>query len=194
MELILASGSPRRRELLERVGLTDFTVCPADIDEVVEPGLTPQETVLSLSQQKARAVWETHPHALVLAADTIVCLDRRILGKPHDRQEAVQMLRALSGRSHQVCTGFTLLREGQAESGCEESLVLFRDLSQEEISAYVATGEPMDKAGAYGIQGLGALLVQGIRGDYYNVMGLPLCRLGVAFKNFGIELMTGKKG
>lgn len=187
-EIILASQSPRRQELLTRMGLT-FAVRPADIEEVVEPGLTPQQVVMSLSRQKAEAVAASRPDALVIAADTIVVLDGKILGKPHSTAEAKEMLTALSGREHHVCTGFTLRKGTQAETGCEESQVWFRDLTEEEIDAYIATGEPMDKAGAYGIQGYGALLVQGIHGDYFNVMGLPVCRLGQALKDFGISCL-----
>lgn len=190
MGIILASASPRRRELLERIGLTDFVVHPAEIEEVIQPGLTPQEAVMSLSRQKAAAVAAEFPGELVIAADTVVVFDARILGKPHSEAEAKEMLTMLSGKIHHVCTGFTLQRDGDVESGCEESEVCFRELSGEEIAAYVATGEPMDKAGAYGIQGYGALLVRGIRGDYFNVMGLPVCRLGVALKNYGVDCMS----
>ncbi len=189
MDLILASQSPRRRELLRQMGLTDFTVCPARIDEVVDASLTPQEVVTGLSRQKAAAVAARFPGALVLAADTVVVCDGNLLGKPHSPEEATAMLAMLSGRVHQVLTGFTLRRGEDAESGCEETEVSFRELSQGEIAAYVRTGEPMDKAGAYGIQGLGALLVRGIRGDYFNVMGLPVCRLGMALRNFGVDCL-----
>ncbi len=191
MEFILASGSPRRRELLGQIGITGFTVLPADVDETIAPGTPPDQAVLELSRRKAAAVAETHPDALILAADTVVALGDNILGKPHDRSEAQGMLRALSGKVHRVYTGFTLRAPGHTESGVEETEVTFRALSDGEIDAYIATGEPMDKAGAYGIQGKGALLVQGIRGDYFNVMGLPLCRLGMALKNFGLEPLGG---
>ena len=188
MDIILASQSPRRQELLARMGLT-FTVCPADIEEVIDPGLTPRQVVMSLSRQKAEAVAAGRPDALVIAADTIVVLDGKILGKPRSVGEAREMLTALSGREHHVCTGFTLQRRERVETGCEESHVWFRELTGAEIDAYIATGEPMDKAGAYGIQGYGALLVKGIHGDYFNVMGLPVCRLGQALKDFGISCL-----
>lgn len=191
MKLILASGSPRRQELLTQIGLTDFTVHPADVDESVEPGTPPEETVLSLSRRKAEAVSRLFPEALILAADTVVYFDGHILGKPHSEADAVRTLSALSGHAHQVYTGFTLCSPGQTESGVECSYVTFRDLTQKEIAAYVATGEPMDKAGAYGIQGRGALFITGIQGDYFNVMGLPLCRLGVALQNFGVDPWKG---
>lgn len=188
MDIILASQSPRRQELLARMGLT-FTVCPADIEEVIDPGLTPPQVVMSLSRQKAEAVAASRPDALVIAADTIVVLDGKILGKPHSVGEAREMLTALSGQEHHVCTGFTLQRGEQVETGCEESQVWFRELTEEEIDSYIATGEPMDKAGAYGIQGYGALLVNGIHGDYFNVMGLPVCRLGQDLKAFGVNCL-----
>ncbi len=194
MELILASGSPRRRALLEQIGLRDFTVLPADVDETIAPGTPPHQAVMELSKRKAEAVAASHPDALILAADTVVAFDGHILGKPHSAREAEEMLRALSDRVHEVHTGFTLRRGDQIETGQETTQVSFRALTDSEIKAYVATGEPMDKAGAYGIQGLGALLVRGIRGDYFNVMGLPLCRVGTALKNFGLELWTGGKG
>ncbi len=194
MEFILASGSPRRRELLRQIGLSDFTILPADVDETIAPGTPPHQAVMDLSARKAEAVAASHPDALILAADTVVAFDGHILGKPHSTQEAEAMLRSLSGRVHEVHTGFTLRRGDQTETGHETTQVSFRELGDGEIKAYVATGEPMDKAGAYGIQGLGALLVRGIRGDYFNVMGLPLCRVGTALKNFGLELWTGGKG
>lgn len=189
MKIILASQSPRRRELLGQMGFTDFVIHPASIDEVVDPALTPQEVVVDLSRQKAAAVAAEFPGDLVIAADTIVVYDHKILGKPHSVEEAKEMLRMLSGHVHHVCTGFTLRRGEDVESGCEESEVSFRELADWEIDAYVATGEPMDKAGAYGIQGYGALLVRGIRGDYFNVMGLPVCRLGMALRNFGVDCL-----
>ena len=196
MGIILASASPRRQELLERMGLTGFTVHPARITEVIEPGATPQEAVMALSRQKAAAVAAEFPDDLVIAADTVVVFDRRILGTPHSEEQAREMLSMLSGKTHHVCTGFTLRQGSHVETGCEESEVWFRELTGAEIDAYIATGEPMDKAGAYGIQGYGSLLVRGIRGDYFNVMGRPVCRLGVALKNFGVDCASlwPKKG
>ena len=187
MGLILASGSPRRRQLLEQIGLT-FVVRSSDVDESVSPGLTPAQVVESLSARKGEAVAaEAAPGDLVLSADTVVALDGAILGKPRDRAEAEAMLTALSGRTHQVYTGVTLLQDGRRLTGHEVTAVTFRPLSPEEIAAYVSTGEPMDKAGAYGIQGLGALLVERLEGDYFNVMGLPLCRLGQMLSRFGVH-------
>lgn len=187
MGLILASGSPRRRQLLEQIGLT-FVVRSSDVDESVSPGLTPAQVVESLSARKGEAVAaEAAPGDLVLSADTVVALDGAILGKPRDRAEAEAMLTALSGRTHQVYTGVTLLQDGRRLTEHEATAVTFRPLSPEEIAAYVSTGEPMDKAGAYGIQGLGALLVERLEGDYFNVMGLPLCRLGEMLAQFGVR-------
>ena len=187
MGLILASGSPRRRQLLEQIGLT-FAVRSSDVDESVSPGLTPAQVVESLSARKGEAVAaEAAPGDLVLSADTVVALDGAILGKPRDRAEAEAMLTALSGRTHQVYTGVTLLQDGRRLTEHEVTAVTFRPLSPGEIAAYVSTGEPMDKAGAYGIQGLGALLVERLEGDYFNVMGLPLCRLGEMLAQFGVR-------
>ncbi len=183
MHILLASGSPRRRALLEQLDLT-FTVCPADVDETIAPGTPPDQAVAQLSVRKAQAAAALHPTALILAADTVVALDDTILGKPHSPSEARSMLQALSGRTHRVYTGFTLLQGARCKSDVVCTEVDFRPLTGSEIDAYIATGEPMDKAGAYGIQGKGAVLVSGIRGDYFNVMGLPLCRLHLALQDF----------
>ena len=175
MELILASQSPRRRELL---GLLKrpFTVRVADIDETMDPGLPAREAVAQVSRRKAHAVPRT-PEDLVIAADTIVVCQGKILGKPADAAEAEAMLRLLSGRDHQVMTGLTVLCGDRETVVTEVTDLHFRALSDREIRAYVESGEPMDKAGAYGIQGGAALFCQRIEGDYYNVVGLPVCRL-----------------
>lgn len=178
-DVILASGSPRRRELFSQAGI-EYTVMSADVDETPtkkEPGSIVEE----LSERKAEAAYrlarEAGREALIVAADTIVSLDGRILGKPGDKEEAIGMLRMLSGRTHQVYTGVTLLfPEGRRETFSEMTEVCMYPLSPEEIVDYVNSGEPMDKAGAYGIQGLGARLVERIRGDYNNVVGFPLAR------------------
>ncbi len=189
MKLILASGSPRRAELLQRMGLA-FSVQPSGAPEVPEPGLSPQQEVVAFSLQKARAVYATVPeNTVVLSADTVVVLDGAILGKPRDEEDAKAMLRALSGRSHKVLTGVTVMGPGGTESLCQETDVEFRQLTEDEIHAYVRTGEPMDKAGAYGIQGYAALFVTGIRGDYYNVMGLPVCQVGLMLRRAGIPVL-----
>lgn len=190
MNIILASNSPRRRELLGQMGLKDFQVSAPNVDETVEPGLSPAEMVEELSLRKARAAAEkAGPEDLVIAADTVVALDGKVLGKPRDREDAFAMLSALSGREHRVYTGVTVLRGEGAATGHEETAVAFRALEPGEIRGYIATGEPMDKAGAYGIQGLGALLVSGIRGDYCSVVGLPVFRLGRMLADFGVELL-----
>ena len=190
MNIILASASPRRRELLERVGITNFTVWAPNVDESVEPGLSPAAMVEALSLRKARAAAQNFgPDGLVIAADTVVALDAGVLGKPRDEDDAFSMLSALSGREHLVCTGVTVLRGGRAVTEHEVTAVTFRELAPDEIRGYIATGEPLDKAGAYGIQGVGALLVSGIRGDYSNVMGLPVFRLGRILWDFGLDLL-----
>ena len=190
--LILASGSPRRRELLERVGLS-FTVHPADVDETLVPGLTAQEQVMRLSQIKAEAVAkELTGDGVILSADTVVVLDGTILGKPKNSADAERMLRALSGRGHLVLTGITVRRGPEIETRCEETEVHIRPLSQREIQTYVATGEPLDKAGAYGIQGYASLFVEKLVGDYYNVMGLPLCTSGLMLRAAGIPVLEAK--
>ncbi|MDE6956075.1 MAG: Maf family protein [Oscillospiraceae bacterium] len=189
MSIILASNSPRRRELLAQIGIRDFQILSPDVDEAVESGLSPARMVETLSLRKARAAaGRAGAEDLIIAADTVVALDGRVLGKPRDQGEAFAMLSALSGREHRVYTGVTVLGGGRAATEHEETAVAFRALSPEEIRDYIATGEPMDKAGAYGIQGVGALLVQGIRGDYCNVVGLPLFRLGRMLSGFGVKL------
>ena len=194
MNIILASNSPRRRELLERVGLTNFTVAAQNVDESVESGLSPADMVEELSLRKARsAAKHARPDDLIIAADTGVALDGAILGKPRDENDAFAMLSAMSGREHRVFTGVTVLWGDKASTQHEETAVTFRELSPDEIWGYIATGEPMDKAGAYGIQGVGALLVSGIRGDYSNVMGLPVFRLGRILHDFGLDLLRGQQ-
>ncbi len=194
MSIILASQSPRRRQLLGQIGLDHFIVRPARGEEVMDPALSPAQLVEELSRQKAREVaGASDPGDLVIAADTVVAIDGRVLGKPHDREEACAMLSALSGREHTVYTGVTVCRDDRMLTQHEATQVRFRSLSPREIRAYVDSGEPMDKAGAYGVQELGALLVEGIRGDYFNVVGLPLCRLGQMLSQFGVELLAGKE-
>lgn len=182
--LILASGSPRRRELLGLFGIP-FTVQAADIDETMDMHKYPLEEVARVSRCKALAI-AREPGDAVIAADTIVVCDGNVLGKPHSREEAVDMLRMLSGREHQVMTGCTVLYDGAQETFTEVTTLSFRELTEKEIRRYVDSGEPMDKAGAYGIQGGAALFCTGIQGDYYNVMGLPVCRLGGVLRAFGI--------
>jgi len=191
MNLVLASGSPRRKELLGNMGFSGFTVLKPDFDEDAVTAPDPGGLVEALSAGKAEAAARevSDPEALLLAADTVVVLDGAVLGKPRDEADAFRMLSALSGRTHRVYTGVTLRRGGEVLTGHEVSEVTFRSLTEEEIRNYIATKEPMDKAGAYGIQGFGALLVEGIRGDYFNVMGLPVCRLGTMLKQFDVDCL-----
>ncbi len=190
MDIILASNSPRRRELLGKMGLRGFRVAAPNVDETVEGNLHPAQIVEELSLRKARAAAEkAGPDDLIIAADTVVSLEGAVLGKPADERDAFSMLSALSGNRHDVYTGVTVLQGDRAVTEHEATVVAFREVDPEEILGYIATGEPMDKAGAYGIQGLGALLVSGIQGDYCNVMGLPVFRLGRILARFGIELL-----
>ena len=175
MQLILASASPRRKELMSLYGIP-FLIRAADIDETMDPGQPAELEVKRVSQQKALAV-PREKGDVVVAADTIVVCDNRVLGKPKDPAQAAQMLQLLSGRDHQVMTGCTVLQDDRMESFTEITHLHFRKLSQKEIDRYVSSGEPMDKAGAYGIQGGAALFCEKLQGDYYNVVGLPVCRL-----------------
>ena len=191
MEIILASQSPRRRELLERMGIRNFRVVSADIDEREEEQLPPEQLVCRLALRKAEAVAEkAHKGAVIIAADTVVSLDGTVLGKPGDKLEAFKMLSTLSGNRHQVYTGLCVIWDGDKRTEYEVTDVTFRELGEKEIEDYIATGEPMDKAGAYGIQGYGALLVERIEGDYYNVMGLPVCRLGTVLLELGVDCLA----
>ena len=172
------------------LGVSDLKIIPAQGEEIAPEGLGPTELVKALSAAKAREVAKRcEPEDIVIGADTIVWFQNRVYGKPHSPEEAAQMLRELSGETHQVFTGVTVLHGGTEQSEAEMSYVHFRRLSEREIAAYVATGEPMDKAGAYGAQGKAALFVRGIDGDFFNVMGLPLCRLGQMLKMQGVELL-----
>lgn len=191
MDIILASQSPRRRELLERMGVRDFRIVTPNIDEHMDRNLPPEELVRRISLEKALAVQAQEGNGpIIIAADTVVALDGAVLGKPADQLEAFKMLSTLSGCRHQVYTGVTVLRGEERYTVSEETTVTFRELTSEEIDRYIATGEPMDKAGAYGIQGYGALLVEGIQGDYYNVMGLPVCRLGCLLRQLGVDCLS----
>lgn len=184
--LILASGSPRRAELLRQINL-DFTVATHDVDETQNVPTEPAACVRELARRKAQSVAINFPNQIVVGADTIVVIDEEILGKPKDPSEARQMLRRLSGRGHQVFSGVALVKNGKTQTVVEKTRVIFRDLSWDEIDWYVRTGEPMDKAGAYGIQGLGAILVDHLEGCYFNVMGFPLTRFYVMLRDFLAE-------
>lgn len=187
LQFILASQSPRRQQLLRQIGIADFEIIVPDADETYDPALSPEQIVSFISRKKAEAVRPLAKDALVIAADTMVFLDGLRLGKPKTQEEAREMLTALSGRTHHVCTGVTVCRGPQVFTESETTSVTFRPLTGWEIARYVLTGEPMDKAGSYGVQGLGALFVEHIDGDYFNVMGLPLCRLGRMLKRFGVD-------
>lgn len=189
MKIILASASPRRRELLGTIGIKDFIVCPAKGKELAPESLSPDELVKYLSREKAREVAALYPDDLIIAADTIVWAKGRVLGKPRDEADAFNMLRLLSGDIHEVHTGITLIKGGTELCEAECTKVSFRELSDSEINAYIASGEPMDKAGAYGIQGLASLMVSKIEGEYFTVVGLPLCRLGLMLNKIGVQLL-----
>lgn len=187
MNLILASASPRRQELLKLFGIP-FTVRVADIDETMDKTGSAFDEVGRVSRMKAMAV-PRQSGDVIIAADTIVVCQGRILGKPHSPEEAREMLRLLSGRDHQVMTGCTVLRDDKCETFTEVTDLHFRPLRDAEIDRYVASGEPMDKAGSYGIQGGAALFCERMTGDYYNVMGLPVCRLGELLRKMVPEIM-----
>ena len=188
--LVLASASPRRIELMHMLGFSDLVVHPAKGEEHPPAGAKPEEIVMALSRAKAREVAsEMDEDKVVIAADTIVWLDGRLLGKPHSEEDAFAMLKTLSGRRHEVYTGVTVIDRDGELCEAERSIVCFRELSEEEIRNYIATGEPMDKAGAYGAQGKGALFVRAIEGDFFNVMGLPICRLGRMLAKKGVPVL-----
>ena len=185
--IILASASPRRKELLEKIGLK-FEVEPSNHEEDIGSDLEPHGLARKISLEKAQAVASRHKNAIVIAADTLGVFRGKIVGKPRTEAEARKMLAMLSGKSHRVITGFTIIDtdSNKTLSRTVETKVYFRKLTPEEIDAYVKTGEPLDKAGAYAIQGLGAVIVEKIEGDYYNVIGLPLSALAESLKEFGV--------
>lgn len=190
MAIILASKSPRRQALLRQLGL-EYTVCIEDVDERMDPALSPKDEVARVSRLKAAAVLpQTAKDDVVICADTIVVLDGQVMGKPKDEDDAFSMLRRLSGRTHTVYTAVTVCARGERQTEVEATEVTFRKLSDREIRAYIAGGEPMDKAGAYGVQGLAASFVSGLRGDYFNVMGLPLCTLTRMLRSVGVSILA----
>lgn len=189
-QIVLASGSPRRRELLERIGVTDFVVRVPEVEEVFPEGLTPPEVVSYISREKAEAAAKLcGPDDIVITADTMIFLDQARLGKPRDEQHALEMLTALQGRKHTVCTGVSVCRGKKRLTESESTDVFFRPATEAQLRRYIATGEPMDKAGAYGVQGRGALLVERLEGDFFNVMGLPVLRLARMLEAFGVSLL-----
>ena len=175
--IVLASASPRRRELMGKTGL-EFSVCPAKDEIDPPPSLPPTEYALQSALYKAREVAKRFSSEdIIIGADTVVCAGDVIMGKPRDKQDAFRMLKALSGKGHKVCTGYAIIKGDRELTGCAVTEVYFREISDEETEDYISTGEPMDKAGAYGIQGKAALFVERIDGDYFNVVGLPLCEI-----------------
>ena len=189
-KLVLCSQSPRRQELLRQMGVSDFEIRVPPVEERVPQGLSPRETVEYISREKAAGAQALcAPDEVFVTADTMVFLDGARLGKPKDEADALRMLTALQGREHSVCTGVTVGRGETLLTRSEETFVRFLPASQERLRRYIASGEPMDKAGAYGIQGLGAVLVAGIRGDYSNVVGLPIPLLAEMLEEFGIHVL-----
>lgn len=187
MKIVLASKSPRRKELLGLLDL-DFEIITADIDETMDPSLPVTDEVARISYQKAVAVANgLAADTVIISADTIVELDGCLMGKPVDKTDAARMLKSLSGKSHNVHTAVTVLQGDKHITRVATTAVTFRDISDEEINSYIDTNEPMDKAGAYGIQGRASKFVSGIVGDYFNVVGLPLCELGLILKQFNIN-------
>ena len=186
MQVILASASPRRLALLQQIGI-EAKVCPADFDEVSGSAVQAEDVVLANAIGKCKAVVKIKGDSLpVIAADTVVLAEGVILGKPQNEEEAVEMLKQLSGKTHKVMTGIAVSHAGEMLAEVCETEVVFRELTDEEIKKYVATGEPLDKAGAYGIQGMGAVLVEKINGCYNNVVGLPLTRLQLILAKLGV--------
>jgi septum formation protein len=188
-KLILASASPRRKELLQKIGLK-FEVDASNCAEEIDPAALPEELVRRISIDKAKAVAPRHQNAVIIAADTIGVIGKKVLGKPHTAAEARKMLAQISGKAHLVITGLTVLDTATDKTITKTvtTKVYIKKLTRAEIDAYVATGEPLDKAGAYGIQGLGAVIVEKIEGDYFNVVGLPLFTLTEVLKEFGISV------
>lgn len=192
MRIILASQSPRRQELLKNLGFTDFEIIPAKGEEQIIAGLLPEEEVCAIALGKAREVaLQCGNDSLIIAADTLVFLDGKPLGKPKDKNDAVRMLKALSGRAHTVMTGVAVIYNGHETAEYESTKVFFRDMTDAEIVRYVESGEPMDKAGSYGIQQFGSVFIPRIEGDYFNVMGLPVCRLYSMLEKMGIFNLRG---
>ena len=185
MSIVLASGSPRRFELMKMIGIENFLVIPDEDEEHMPYGLPPAQTVCEIAYQKAKNVSQKCTVSdTIIAADTLVYLNDRPLGKPDSTEDAAAMLRELSGRRHTVYTGVAVIKGDKQITGAEMTDVFFRYISDTEISDYIKTGEPMDKAGAYGAQGRGAVFIERIEGDFFNVMGLPLCRLSTMLRDF----------
>ena len=189
--VVLASSSPRRRQLLDLIGIA-HEVRPANIDETMRAREVPRRHAERLAREKATKIATRDPDLITIGADTVVVINRKVLGKPRDEAEAIHMLSQLSGREHTVITAVAVARGKKLRSAIEEVQVRFRRLHDDEIKAYVATGEPMDKAGAYGIQGYGATIVECVEGDYFAVMGLPLARLVSLMRDLGVRYRFGE--
>jgi septum formation protein len=184
--LVLASGSPRRKELLRNVKLS-FDVSVSNIDESIDETLTPEEKAMTIALKKAKAILEQFPDSYILAADTAVVFQNQFLGKPKNEQESINVLKTLSNQTHEVVTGVAILFKDTQKTFFERTEVTFWDLTDEEIQTYVASGEPKDKAGSYGIQGLGSALVKHIKGDYFTVVGLPVSRTLRELRDLGFH-------
>jgi septum formation protein len=189
--IILASTSPRRKELMEKLGL-EFQTVSSDYEENMDSKLEPLELAKTLSAGKAEAVASQYPDHIIIGADTFIALDNKLLGKPHTEIKAAEMLKHISGKPISVITGFTIIDTSKNKkiSKAIETKVYIKDLSDEEITSYVKTKEPLDKAGAFGIQGIGAVIVRKIDGDFFNVMGLPLFDLSESLKEFGVYVLS----
>ena len=189
-KIILASGSPRRKELLELAGVP-FEIVVSEVEETIGAYSSPSDIVMSLALQKASAVAENNSDYIVLGADTIVTYESRILGKPSSEAEAKEMLQLLSGKTHEVYTGVAIIAKDKTVTFYERTEVTFWELTEEEIDTYIASKEPLDKAGSYGIQGKGSIFVQHIQGDYYSVVGLPISRLVGELKKLNLDETNG---
>ena len=189
-KIVLCSGSPRRQELLRRIGISDFDIRVPQVEEFCPAGLEPRETVSYISREKAEAARRLcTAEEIFITADTMVFLDGARLGKPRDEADALRMLTALQGRRHTVCTGVSVGQGSRLETESEATEVFFRPASEAELRGYIRTGEPMDKAGSYGIQGYGSMFVSHLSGDYFCVMGLPVCTLGEMLREAGVKLL-----
>ncbi len=189
-KIVLASGSPRRQELLGRMGIAEFDIRVPEVEEYYPEDLSPEEIVKFISREKSDgAAALCSEDEIIITADTMVFLDEKRLGKPKDEAEALQMLTMLAGRHHTVCTGVTVRQGAKICTRAQKTDVYFRPATEKELRSYIRTGEPMDKAGAYGVQGKGALLVERIDGDFFNVMGLPVGLLADMLRDFGLDLL-----
>lgn len=188
--IILASASPRRKDLLEKIGLK-FKIVKSDCKETIDMNLNPHSLAQKLSLEKARIVAKKYKSAIIIAADTLVILDNRIIGKPKDKKDARETLKLLSNRVHSIITGFTIIdsSSGKSVSKSEETKVFMKKITDREIDSYIKTGEPFGKAGSYAIQEKGSMFIEKIEGDFFNAVGLPIYSLIKALKNFGVSVL-----